>query len=102
MRTIKEEGLPEMEITRKSDGTTIKLPFSLGSSRIECYIGTAPTGNNSQSIFNLNIKKGGQVDEGCNLSFCGPIEQGEFRDFLNQLIIELDLINIKDEKSQNF
>lgn len=102
MRIIKEEGLREMEITRRAEGTTIKLPFSLGASKIECFIGTAPTGNNSQARFILNISEGGQVDEGCNLSFCGPIEQGEFRDFLNQLIIELDLINIKDENSQNF
>ena len=89
-----------MIITRKLEGNKkeTKIEDELCcSGKIICTM-TDNDGDNSSAKFTLFVEQEGQVDVGCDLQLCGPVERGSLLPFLKQVVRELELVD-DNEKS---
>ena len=82
-----------MKISRNRD-TQIQTEDT-GFLSASCFIGGLGTGDNGDAKFELKVENSGQVEGGV-IKMCGPIERVEFKKFLEQILIEMDLIEVKD------
>jgi hypothetical protein len=85
-----------MKIIRDKKGTTIESPLVASGVDMNCFIGRTG-GDNADAVFYLGIPTGGQVQLGCDLDMCGPLERADFLPFLKQIVYEMELL----EKEEN-
>ena len=89
VRTINDSKRPNL------NETIIESHLVASGSKVKCRI-TGSYGDNADAEFRLSIEQAGQVFKGCDLEMCGPIERGEMIEFLKQLIVEMELIDKKE------
>ncbi len=71
-----------------------KITSELFGSKIEAsFTNEDKFKDNGSAKFSLIIEQGGQIENGCNISMCGPLERADLTHFLETLVIELKKID---------